>query len=103
MIKKAWEYINNCLKDRNSFYMFGMGIQEIIVMFFIGFLIPVATIVLIIWALVDILKSEFTGSNKVIWVLVVLFLPIIGSILYFVIGRKQKIVKEKIITEEEKY
>lgn len=102
MIKKFLSQINSCFKDRNSFYMFGLGIQEIIFMFFIGFLIPVATIVLIIWALVDILKSEFTGSNKVIWVLVVLFLPLIGSILYLVIGRKQKIVKEKIITEEEK-
>ncbi len=93
MIKKAWEYINNCLKDRNSLYMFGLGIQEIIVIF-IGFLIPIAAFVLIIWALVDILKSEFTGSNKIIWVLVVLFLPLIGSILYFVIGKKQKIVSK---------
>jgi len=42
-----------------------------------------------IWALVDILKSDFTGSNKIIWLLVVIFLPLLGIILYFVIGRKQ--------------
>ena len=42
-------------------------------------------------ALVDILKSKFEGNNKLIWVLVVLFFNLIGAILYFTIGRKQKI------------
>jgi len=74
--------------------MFGIGIQEIIVML-IGLLIPVLAIALLIWALVDILKSEFTGSNKIIWVIVVLLLPLLGSILYFAIGTKQKIVKRE--------
>lgn len=43
-------------------------------------------------ALVDILKSNFKESNnKILWVLVVILLPIIGSILYFIIGKNQKI------------
>ena len=46
-----------------------------------------------IWALIDILKSDFSGSNKIIWLLVVIFLPLIGIILYFAIGRKQRINK----------
>ena len=45
-----------------------------------------------IWAIVDILKSEFTGSNKVIWLVAVVFIPLLGSILYFSIGRGQKVV-----------
>ena len=44
-----------------------------------------------IWALVDILKNEYTGSNKVIWLLLVLAVPLVGVILYFFIGRGQKI------------
>ncbi len=41
-------------------------------------------------ALVDILKSEFKdSSNKLIWILVTLFLPFLGPILYFLVGRKQ--------------
>lgn len=44
-------------------------------------------------ALIDILKSEFKGNNKIIWVLVVIFFGLIGAILYFFIGRKQKIRK----------
>jgi hypothetical protein len=43
-------------------------------------------------ALIDILKSDFRDTNgKIIWVLVVIFLPVIGSILYFLIGKSQKI------------
>ncbi|RKQ42526.1 phospholipase D-like protein [Roseivirga pacifica] len=42
-------------------------------------------------ALIDILKSEFhPEQNKIIWVIVVLVAPLIGSILYFFIGRDQK-------------
>jgi hypothetical protein len=44
-----------------------------------------------IWALVDILKNEFTGSNKLIWLLAVIMVPLIGMILYWFIGREQKI------------
>jgi hypothetical protein len=64
-----------------------IGPQEIIVILLI---VPVFLIIPII-ALVDILKSEFTGNNKLIWVLVVLLSWIIGAILYFIIGRNQKI------------
>lgn len=42
-------------------------------------------------ALIDILKSKFEGNNKIVWVLVVLFLNFIGAILYFTIGRNQKV------------
>lgn len=42
-------------------------------------------------ALIDILKSEFVGSNKVIWILVVLLTNFVGAVLYFLIGRNQKI------------
>lgn len=44
-----------------------------------------------IYSLIDILKNSFEKNDKIIWVLVVLLLPIIGSILYIVIGRKQKL------------
>ena len=54
------------------------------VLFFV-FIIPII-------ALVDIIKSEFKGSNdKLIWVLIVLFTCIIGAVLYYFIGREQKV------------
>ena len=43
-------------------------------------------------ALIDILRNDFKGNNdKIIWVLVVLFFNIIGSIRYFAMGRKQRV------------
>ncbi|MEQ8909439.1 MAG: PLDc N-terminal domain-containing protein [Vicingaceae bacterium] len=44
-------------------------------------------------ALIDILISDFKGSDKLIWVLVVIFLSTIGAVLYLLIGREQKIKK----------
>lgn len=42
-------------------------------------------------ALIDILKSDFKGNDKIIWLLVVLFLNFFGAVLYFLIGRQQKL------------
>jgi len=44
-------------------------------------------------ALVDILKSKFNGNNKIVWILVVLCMNFFGAVLYFLIGREQKINK----------
>jgi len=69
-----------------------IGPQEIIIILLIV-AIPVFFIIPVVIALIDILKNEFEGDNKIVWVLVVLFLGIIGAILYYFIGRKQKIKK----------
>ncbi len=44
---------------------------------------------LILWiiAVVDIVKSSKPLSMKILWILIVLFLPLVGLILYFLIGR----------------
>ncbi len=44
-----------------------------------------------IYSLIDILKSSFEKNDKIIWILVVLFVPILGPILYIFIGRKRKL------------
>ena len=68
--------------------MFGLGVPELIIIFFL-FLLPLT---LLIIALIDILRSTFKDStNKIIWVLVVIFVPFLGAILYFIIGRSQKV------------
>lgn len=55
-------------------------------------LLLVASLALIpLIALVDILRNEFSGSNKLIWAFVVVLVPGLGAILYFLIGVKQKI------------
>ena len=51
----------------------------------------VFTFILYIYILIDILKHEVTGYNKIIWILVLIFFPILGAILYLVFGRSQRI------------
>ena len=52
-------------------------------------ILPVGIPALWLITLILILKAEFNNSTeKLIWVLLS-FVPIIGPILYFVIGRKQ--------------
>lgn len=67
-------------------------------MIFIGFIRIFAILVIVllalalpIIALIDILRSEFKGNDKIIWVILVLFFNLIGTLLYFMIGAKQKI------------
>lgn len=60
--------------------------------FFIVLLFVLLPTVLWIAALVDIIKSDFKDSNnKIIWILIVILVPIIGSILYFLMAKNQKI------------
>ena len=56
-------------------------------------LILLLLLLIIAWllALIDILKHEFTGDNKLIWTLVVIFIPVVGSIVYFFVGRNQRL------------
>ena len=68
-------------------YLGMIGPWQIIILTFV-FLGIIPTII----ALIDILKSKFNGNDKIVWVLVVLFFNLFGAVLYFVIGRKQKIL-----------
>lgn len=55
------------------------------------FLFTVLPVILWVVALVDCLRSNFESNTKLIWVIVIIFLPILGALLYFLIGRGQKI------------
>jgi hypothetical protein len=45
--------------------------------------------ILMITALVDVIRIKDTNGPKWLWVLLILFVNIIGPIAYFVIGRRQ--------------
>jgi hypothetical protein len=47
--------------------------------------------ILWIWALIDLTRNQTLDTNmKIVWVLVVVIFPFIGSITYLVAGRTQK-------------
>ena len=70
----------------------GLGGTELFLIF-LSLLILVVCLVLPIVALIDIIRSDFQGPNdKLIWVIVVLFLNVLGAALYLFIGRNQRVV-----------
>ena len=66
----------------------GLGGAELLfILLVLGILI-----ILPIMALVDVVRSNFRGQNdKLVWVIIILFLNVIGALLYYIIGRKQRI------------
>lgn len=47
------------------------------------------TLILWIYAIYDIVKGSLSGNNeKIIWLLVVIFFPVLGALCYLLFGRK---------------
>jgi len=66
-----------------------MGPQEIVIVLLVSLVMFVIPII----ALIDILRNDFEGNNKIIWVIVILLTWLLGAILYYFIGRQQKVEK----------
>jgi len=65
---------------------------EILAIFFL--VLIVFGIAFWIWALFDCLtKESSSGNNKIVWLLVILFLGIIGAIIYAVVRRPQRLLE----------
>lgn len=58
---------------------------------FIFLLFGLVYIILWIYCLIDIIRSEFKDPNmKLIWVLIILFAHVVGPIAYLVLGKSTK-------------
>ena len=57
----------------------------------IPFLIPIVLLQLglMVFALVDLVRRERTKGPKWIWALVVIFVNLIGPVIYLVVGREE--------------
>ncbi len=53
----------------------------------LNYLIAVLCFIFWIVALVDCIKSS--NPNKVLWIILIILLPFLGSILYFLIGKSR--------------
>jgi len=65
-------------------FLFGGGILITLFVILFIFLLPLL-------ALISALMNDFSGNEKILWVLIILFLPFLGSVLYFLIGRNKRI------------
>ncbi len=72
----------------------GLAVLSILFVLFI-FSVCIGMVILWIWCLVNLLSSKTkTSTEKLLWFLVIFFLPFLGPILYLFIG-KEKIQKIK--------
>ncbi|MFC0517362.1 PLD nuclease N-terminal domain-containing protein [Mucilaginibacter angelicae] len=68
----------------NKLLFLNIGLPELVLVL----LYPV----LVIYCLIDIIRSTFKDpSNKIIWAIVVILMPCLGSVLYLAIGRNGKV------------
>ena len=54
-----------------------------------GGIIALVVLVLDIIAILDVLKSSMDTGKKALWIVLILVLPVIGMVLYFLIGQKK--------------
>jgi cobalamin synthase len=57
-----------------------------------GLIFFIAWILLIIYSLMSILRSSMNPSTKLLWVIIILVAPVLGSLLYIFWGRNQNFV-----------
>lgn len=74
------------LKPITMTFLFFFGLGILMTLFVILFVI-----LLPLLALISVLMNEFPGNEKLIWALAIIFLPFLGSVLYFLVGRGKRI------------
>ncbi|PRY07413.1 phospholipase D-like protein [Pontibacter ummariensis] len=80
------------MKENVLLFIGGIGVIEL----FLVLLFLVIPVGLWLWALIDMLQSDFTDkTNKLIWAIVIIFVPVLGALLYLLIGRSQKVKQQK--------
>jgi len=69
----------------------------------LGLLLGISVFALWIWALVDIIRSTFNDiAIKIVWFLLVFFIPFLGFILYVILGKSTK-VSQNTTDSNQKY
>ena len=64
-----------------------IGVAEVAILFY-G-VIPLATLVTAIWALLDLGRHrQHESLPLVLWVLIILAFPLLGPLAYYIVGRK---------------
>jgi hypothetical protein len=65
-------------------FLFGGGLIITLMVILFIFLFPLL-------ALISVLMNDFQGHEKIMWVVIIIILPFLGSLLYFLIGRDKRI------------
>ena len=53
-----------------------------------GLILALLTSLFWLWMIIDCATSSIDGTQKIVWLLVIIFLHFIGALVYFFVGRK---------------
>lgn len=45
-------------------------------------------LIVVIWAIIQVVQSSASSTEKLLWILLLLFLPVAGVIIWFLLGPK---------------
>jgi hypothetical protein len=51
-------------------------------------LIPFLILIIDVVTIIDILKSEKDNEKKILWIIAVVFLPLLGPVLYYMLRKR---------------
>lgn len=69
-----------------------IGMQEIIILFM--FIIPI--IIIIVISVFHVVSNQsISRQNRLLWLLLIVLAPLVGSLIYWLVGKNRYIVKNK--------
>ncbi|HEC75194.1 MAG TPA: hypothetical protein ENI26_12615 [Methylophaga aminisulfidivorans] len=54
----------------------------------VGGILGLIWLVILIWAIIQVANSSAGGGAKILWILLILLFPLVGFILWFLLGPK---------------
>ena len=54
-----------------------------------GGIIGLIVLILDVITIIDVVKSSMENGKKILWVLLIVILPVVGLILYYLMGKKK--------------
>lgn len=54
-----------------------------------GLIFFIAWVLLVLYALMSILRSSMNRNTKLLWIIIIILVPVLGSLLYIFWGRNQ--------------
>jgi len=54
-------------------------------------IVSIIYIVLVVWAVIDLLSTRRSGCTTLLWLLLIIIVPVLGSILYLLLGRHKTV------------
>ena len=54
------------------------------------FVLWILIVIFNVAAMMDVIRGPLSNMRKILWILLIFFLPLVGVILYFLMGRAEK-------------